>query len=165
MKKTILLAILLMGAGVATSKAGVAFGVNIDTGHGSVAGGYVGGHEQPSSGYAYGSGPGFNGQFQYNSGSDPSCRPSAASAYGYRYDDHAALHHELDHQRKDLHRDLKAQHKAGHRELRRQAACGVPKWVRERERAALHHELKHEHQDAHYVLRQEHREGHYALHW
>jgi hypothetical protein len=165
MKKSILLAIMLLGAGVATSKAGVAFGVHIDTSHASLAGGYVGGHAQPSYGYAYGSGPGSNGQFHYNSGFDDSCIPSRASAYEYRYDEHGALHHELKHEHKDLHKDLKAEHNAAHRELGREAAHGVPWWILAKQHDALHHELKHEHQDGHHELRQEHQEGHYALRW
>src|SRR5438876_10693256 len=105
MKKAILLAVLLVGAGVATSKAGVAFGINIGGGRGYVGGGYAsGGCAPPSYGYGY-SQPsygayGYSGQYRYTSG----------CGEGYAYGPHDALHDDLRAQHADLHQDLREQH-------------------------------------------------------
>ena len=165
MKKTILIALLLVGAGLATSKAGVAFGINVDNGRGVVGGTYVSdGCGQPYNGNGFV----YNGQYRYNDGYGygygRAYSPSTGSAYGY-YGQHQALHHDLWHEHQDLHGDLRAQHNAEHRELQHEAAHGVPWWELERQHDAMHRELRHEHQDSHGAIRQDHRDGHYELGW
>src|SRR5439155_17531803 len=97
MKKTILLAVLLVGAGVATSRAGVSFGINFDSSRGYVGGGYVsGGCSQPFYGYGYAQpsyGYAYSGQYRY----------TADYNYGCGYGPHGALHQDLREQHQDLH--------------------------------------------------------------
>src|SRR5437899_1198014 len=140
MKKTILLAVLLLGAGVATSKAGVAFGINIDSGRGYFGGGYVDNGCQASYGYGYGD----SGQYRYT--------PDRSYGYGYGYGQHRALHQDLREQHGELHQDLREQHAdqhydlrrehgASHRGLREQRDYGVPVWERQAEHRAEHEAL------------------------
>jgi hypothetical protein len=123
MKKSLLLAILLVGAGVATSRAGVAFAINIDSGRGYVSGNYaVGGCAQPSGGYVY---------------SQPSYRYGYSGTVNYPTDvcrdgQHEVLQGELKGEHRELHSDMRGQHAAVHR--------------------MGHREIRQEHRDGHYDL-------------
>jgi hypothetical protein len=156
MKKSILLAILLVGAGLATSRAGVAFGINIDSSRGYVSGNYtVDGCAQPSGGYVY---------------SQPSYRYGYSGTVSYPTDvcrdgQHKVLHRELKGEHRELHWYLRGQHEAVHRELRREAASGVPPRVRNEQHLEAHRDLEWEHRMGHREIRQDHRDGHYDLGW
>lgn len=146
MKKIILSAILLVGAGVATTRAGVSFGVSIDNAGGYSRGGYVAGGCAPAPVYA-----------------QPGC--GAEQQIGYPGDAHQALHQGLEAGRADLHRDLRRERADMHADLRRERAAGVPHWVRAEQQRAVLRELREEHREGHRDLQNEHRQGHYDLSW
>ena len=146
MKKIILSAILLVGAGVATTRAGVGFGISIDNGGGYSRGGYVASGCAPAPVYA-----------------QPGCGTELQS--GYIGDGHEALHHGLEAGRADLHRDLRRERADMHADLRRERAAGVPHWVRAEQQRAVLRELREVHRDGHRALQNEHRQGHYDLAW
>src|SRR5437667_2783643 len=109
MKKIILAAIVLIGAGVATTRAGVSFGISLNNGNGYYGDGYSSRScGQASYGYAYGGqqssggagyGYGYGGGYRYT-------QPSYGCAYGdqyYQYGQHQGLHQELRAEHRDLH--------------------------------------------------------------
>jgi hypothetical protein len=144
MKKMILSAILLVGAGVATTRAGVSFGISVDNDGRYSRGGYVASGCAPAPVY-----------------SQPGCEPQT----GYFGDAHQALHQGLEAGRGDLHRDLRRERADMHADLRRERAAGVPHWVRAEQQRAVLRELREEHREGHRDLQNEHRQGHYGLGW
>jgi hypothetical protein len=149
MKKIILSAVLLLGVGVATSQAGVSFGISIDNGR-YTGSGYVASDCAPAPVY-----------------SQPGCPPQAQSGYysgGFR-DGHELLHRDLREERADLHHDIRQARQAVHRQLKVERAYGVPHRVRAEQLKAANRVLREQHREGHYELRGEHRAGHYELGW
>ena len=161
MKKTILMAVLLVGAGVATSRAGVAFGINVNAGPAYAQVGYENsGCAQPFSGYAYT--PGYNSGGQYVRDSDYVYDEHGA-LHGQIQDQHLGLHQALHDEHAELHRDLNREHEALHVQLRRELACGVPLSEIHARHEAAHRQLSREHALAHVRLQREHAGGHWDL--
>ena len=178
MKKSIFLAVAVFaGVGVATSKAGGAFGINLENSRGSASTTYVSGQYTGQRSYGY------NHQNPYYSN---------GNGYGgrlidNRYDAHEALHGQLDAERQVLedqvgaqhdawHQEWERQHKALHLDLDRQRAMGVPKsqvqaqheaWHQQSraQHFAAHQALRQGHLDARWDIRQNHEAGHEQLGW
>ena|SRR5438270_8945381 len=137
MKKIVLLAVLLISAGVATTKAGVAFGISGDNERGNFSGRYVSGS------YA---------------------RPDAHDALHEQLTaEHSRFHDTIDAQHEAWHWELDQRHKALHRELEREAARGVPWWQRRAQHEAFHRAARENHWAWHDTMRRQHVGGHWDI--
>ncbi len=151
MKRIILAAVVILGAGLATSHAGTFFGITFGTGRPYEGRGYP----QPVYSYPYGA------PYQY-------VQPSygySAPAPDYQYDLHRDLHQELGAEHHDLHQELDAQHAAEHQRLANEAAAGAPWWELALQHRMDHRQLDAQHWEKHGHLDGEHAAGHDQLGW
>jgi hypothetical protein len=154
MKKMLVLAVVLIGAGV-TSRAGVSFGISVHNGHGHFSGGYESYTPAPPSpppcGNIYVAQPGYGSHGQ-------------GHGYDHSKREHEAFHHDLKHERRAVDKDFKAIREQADREFRHQRAHGVPKRVVQEQRKALDAAIKGARQDSSAYLRAQHSIGHQYLH-
>ncbi len=156
MKKIIVAAIIMSGAGLATSQAGTFFGITFGSGRIYEGSSYP----QPVYDYSYGA------PYQTYQYAQPSYGYSApVPIYQYPYGLHRDLHQELGAEHQDLHQDLDAQHAAEHQQLANEAAVGVPWWELALQHRAEHRQLDAQHWDRHEQLEGEHAAGHDQLGW
>lgn len=147
----------MIGAGVATSRAGSFFGITIGTGPAYYGGECRNSWAQPAYAPAY-----VAPDYQY--------APAPYGYYGindpyYRYREHQDLHQELRAEHQDSHQELETQHWAEHERLNAEAAAGVPWWELELQHRAEHRDLAVQHWAQHEHLRDEHAQGHDELRW
>ncbi len=151
MKKIILAAVVILGAGMATSHAGTFFGITFGIGRPYEGGGFP----QPVYSQPYGA------PYQYVQPSYDYSPP----APGYPYGLHRDLHQELRAEHHDLHQELDAQHAAEHQRLANEAAEGAPWWELALQHRMEHHQLDAQHWGAHAQIDSEHAAGHDQLGW